>query len=94
MENMLETPPKRPIQSDKSISDCKTPPPIQQTDENSQTFLNSGNDLRMTVIPDRLNVPKAFKYTERYVKVLAFPSIYISFLRLKLKFIFFHCFSL
>ncbi|KAF3444860.1 hypothetical protein FNV43_RR14553 [Rhamnella rubrinervis] len=66
MENMLETPSKSPIQSDKSISDCKTPPPIQQADENSQICLNSGNDLRKTVTPDRLKVPKAFKYPERY----------------------------
>ncbi|KAH0997892.1 hypothetical protein GBA52_021756 [Prunus armeniaca] len=32
-------------------------------DENSQ---NSGNDLRKPTTPDRLKVPKAFKYPERY----------------------------
>ncbi|KAH7532726.1 hypothetical protein FEM48_Zijuj04G0052900 [Ziziphus jujuba var. spinosa] len=66
MENILETLPKSPIQSEKPVSDCKTPTPVRQTDENSQNCLNSGNDLRKTITPDRLKVPKAFKYPERY----------------------------
>lgn len=68
MDNMLDTPPKSPTQSDKSVPDCKTPPPVKQADENSLPCLNSGNDLRKAVTPDRLKVPKAFKYPERYAK--------------------------
>ncbi|XP_039005519.1 uncharacterized protein LOC120132895 isoform X1 [Hibiscus syriacus] len=40
-------------------------PPLQdqKLDENPQ---DSGKDLRKTCTPDRLKVPKAFKYPERY----------------------------
>ncbi|KAL6287745.1 hypothetical protein ACE6H2_012135 [Prunus campanulata] len=68
MENVPEMPPpKSPIQSSEmmNFSECITPPPppLQHKDENSQ---NSGNDLRKPTTPDRLKVPKAFKYPERY----------------------------
>ncbi|KAA8547911.1 hypothetical protein F0562_004340 [Nyssa sinensis] len=66
MEKVLKTPPKTPIQSENTLVDYKTPPPPlenQQTDQNSET---SGNDSRKTGTPDRLKVPKAFKYPERY----------------------------
>ncbi|XP_062029590.1 uncharacterized protein LOC133745519 [Rosa rugosa] len=65
MENVQEImPPKTPIQSETmSFSDCITPPPLQHKDENSQ---NSGNDIHKTITPDRLKVPKAFKFPERY----------------------------
>ncbi|MED6110905.1 hypothetical protein PIB30_047321 [Stylosanthes scabra] len=52
MENMQKTPPKVPIQPQ---PDCKTPTPL----------LSSSNELRKAVTPDRLRVPKAFKYPER-----------------------------
>ncbi|KAI4352465.1 hypothetical protein L6164_006715 [Bauhinia variegata] len=65
MENLLKTPPKAPVlQSPTTESECKTPPPIQpSTNENDQ---NSLNELRKSLTPDRLRVPKAFKYPERY----------------------------
>ncbi|KAK9271633.1 hypothetical protein L1049_001996 [Liquidambar formosana] len=63
MEKVVETPPKSPIQSENTLLDCKTPPQNQQTDEKSQ---NSGSDCRKSATPDRLKVPKAFKYPERY----------------------------
>ncbi|KAL1338215.1 hypothetical protein HN51_032901 [Arachis hypogaea] len=60
MENMLKTPPKVPIQAKplqpEPQPDCKTP----------TTPLSSFNQLRKPVTPDRLRVPKAFKYPERY----------------------------
>ncbi|KAL2499871.1 hydroxyproline-rich glycoprotein family protein [Abeliophyllum distichum] len=60
MEKILETSPKTPtIQTENSIRDQNTPPPNQK----SQTRIcNSGK----TGTPDRLNVPKAFKYPEKY----------------------------
>ncbi|XP_027359486.1 uncharacterized protein LOC113868119 [Abrus precatorius] len=63
MENMLKTPPKVPIQAQASESECKTPTPVQQPDQHDH---NSSNELRKPVTPDRLRVPKAFKYPERY----------------------------
>ncbi|KAF5480194.1 hypothetical protein F2P56_000960, partial [Juglans regia] len=63
MENVLNVPPKSPIQPENTIIDCKTPPLNQQNDENHR---NPGNDLRKPSTPDRLKVPKAFKYPERY----------------------------
>ncbi|KAL5582161.1 hypothetical protein UlMin_014603 [Ulmus minor] len=63
MENMDETPPKIPTQTETTISEQKTPTPIPQIDQNSP---NSGNDLRKPNTPDRLKVPKAFKFPERY----------------------------
>ncbi|MED6218444.1 hypothetical protein PIB30_026668 [Stylosanthes scabra] len=53
MENTQKTPPKVPTQPQ---PDCKTPTPL----------LSSSNELRKPVTPDRLRVPKAFKYPERY----------------------------
>ncbi|KAG5059934.1 hypothetical protein JHK87_000963 [Glycine soja] len=61
-ENMLKTPPKVPIQDRTPEPECKTPTPLQQ-DPNDH---NSSNELRKPVTPDRLRVPKAFKYAERY----------------------------
>ncbi|GMN42104.1 hypothetical protein TIFTF001_011324 [Ficus carica] len=56
-----------PIQSEKAVSEHKTPTPIPQTDQTPlQTSPNSGIDLRKPATPDRLKVPKAFKYPERY----------------------------
>ncbi|XP_061366515.1 uncharacterized protein LOC133309731 [Gastrolobium bilobum] len=63
MENMLKTPPKVPVQSQTPDPECKTPTPVQQKVLNDQ---NSSNELRKSVTPDRLRVPKAFKYPERY----------------------------
>ena len=57
MENMLKTPPKAPVQTPAAPEpECKTP----------TTPVNSSNELRKPVTPDRLRVPKAFKYPERY----------------------------
>ncbi|GMY12902.1 Hydroxyproline-rich glycoprotein family protein [Fagus crenata] len=61
--NMINILPKSPIQSENTITDCKTPPLIQQND---QIYQNPGNDLRKPTTPERLKVPKAFKYPERY----------------------------
>ncbi|KAL7190604.1 hypothetical protein ACSBR2_022812 [Camellia fascicularis] len=62
MEKALKTPPKTPIQSENTHSDSKcTPPQTHRTDQNSQ---NSGNGTG--TMPNRLTVPKAFKYPERY----------------------------
>ncbi|KAG8662366.1 hypothetical protein MANES_01G096000v8 [Manihot esculenta] len=64
MENLQETPKEEPMQSEATISECcKTPPHDHKIDSNS---LNSINDLRKSSTPDRLKVPKAFKYPERY----------------------------
>ncbi|TKY50185.1 hypothetical protein E2542_SST27642 [Spatholobus suberectus] len=62
-ENTLKTPPKVPIQAQTSEPECKTPTPVRQQDQNDH---NSSNELRKPVTPDRLRVPKAFKYPERY----------------------------
>nr|ACZ74665.1 hydroxyproline-rich protein [Phaseolus vulgaris] len=65
-ENMLKTLPKVPIQAQKPEPECKTPIPAQQQHQNKDR--NSSNELRkpVTVTPDHLRVPKAFKYPERY----------------------------
>ncbi|XP_019442744.1 PREDICTED: uncharacterized protein LOC109347381 [Lupinus angustifolius] len=64
MENMLTTtPPKVPIQKQITQPECNTPPPVQPLDQNCHT---TSNELRKVVTPDRLRVPKAFKYPERY----------------------------
>lgn len=75
MENVQEImPPKTPIQSETmSFPDCITPPPLQHKDENSQ---NSGNDIHKTTTPDRLKVPKAFKFPERYT-IFQYINIYV-----------------
>jgi len=66
-ENMLKTLPKVPIQAQKPEPECKTPIPAQQQHQNKDR--NSSNELRkpVTVTPDHLRVPKAFKYPERYL---------------------------
>ncbi|KAK7271854.1 hypothetical protein RJT34_28092 [Clitoria ternatea] len=64
MESMLETPPKLPIQAQPAEPECKTPTPVQRQDQNDHN--SSSNELRKPVTPDRLRVPKAFKYPERY----------------------------
>ncbi|XP_062151271.1 uncharacterized protein LOC133859757 [Alnus glutinosa] len=63
MENALTLPPKNPLQPENTVLDCKTPPQNRQNDQNDR---NSGNELRKPTTPDRLKVPKAFKYPERY----------------------------
>lgn len=64
METVLETPLKNPVQSENPLSDYKTPPPNQET---AQKIQNSANDSgNKTATPDRLKVPKAFKFPERY----------------------------
>nr|POE49904.1 hypothetical protein CFP56_32857 [Quercus suber] len=63
MENVLTMLPKSPIQPENTIIDCKTPPQIQQNDENNR---NPSNELRKPSTPERLEVPKAFKFPERY----------------------------
>ncbi|KAH7848110.1 hypothetical protein Vadar_033907 [Vaccinium darrowii] len=61
MENALKTPPKPPIHPEKTDLDTKTPTQILK-------LQNSGNDSPIITgsAPDRLTVPKAFKYPERY----------------------------
>ncbi|KAL2951100.1 hypothetical protein AAZX31_19G027700 [Glycine max] len=63
-KNMLKTPPKVPIQPQTPEPECKTPAPVQQQDPNDHN--NSSNELHKPVTPNRLRVPKAFKYPERY----------------------------
>ncbi|XVF16753.1 hypothetical protein REPUB_Repub10bG0059400 [Reevesia pubescens] len=52
-----------PIESENAGLENKTPSQNEKIDLNSQ---DSGKDLRKPCTPDRLNVPKAFKYPERY----------------------------
>ncbi|XP_052204572.1 uncharacterized protein LOC127809649 isoform X1 [Diospyros lotus] len=62
MEKAPKTPPKPPVQPENTHLDSKTPTP----DQNSQ---NSGGGSCISgcgAAPDRLEVPKAFKYPERY----------------------------
>ncbi|KAE9612617.1 hypothetical protein Lalb_Chr06g0174961 [Lupinus albus] len=54
---LTTTPPKVPIQNQITQPESNTPPPVQQLDQ---------NELNKVVTPDRLRVPKAFKYPERY----------------------------
>ncbi|XWS44399.1 hypothetical protein CRYUN_Cryun15aG0041800 [Craigia yunnanensis] len=63
MGEVMEKPFNSPIQSENGGLENKTPTQNQKIDRNSQ---DSGNDLRKTCTPDRLKVPKAFKYPERY----------------------------
>ncbi|XVF58432.1 hypothetical protein PTKIN_Ptkin07bG0066400 [Pterospermum kingtungense] len=62
-QQAMEKPLNSPIQSENGGLENKTPPQNQKFDQNSQ---NSGNDLRNNCTPNRLKVPKAFKYPERY----------------------------
>ena len=70
MENKVETPIKSPSQQEKTVLEQKTPNPIGQIDQTTQNSPSSGIDLRKPTTPDRLKVPKAFKYPERYVKIV------------------------
>ncbi|XVE83682.1 hypothetical protein DITRI_Ditri16bG0106100 [Diplodiscus trichospermus] len=63
MEQVMEKPFNGPIQSENGGLENKTPPQNQKIDQNSQ---DSGNEFRKSCTPDRLKVPKAFKYPERY----------------------------
>ncbi|KAJ9173197.1 hypothetical protein P3X46_016360 [Hevea brasiliensis] len=64
MENLQETPKREQMKSEATIFEsCNTPPQDQKSDPKS---LNSSSDLRKGSTPDRLKVPKAFKYPERY----------------------------
>lgn len=65
MEKVAETPLRSPEQAENTLLELKTPLQNGQTDE--QIPQESGNELKKTNTPDRLKVPKAFKYTERYV---------------------------
>lgn len=61
MEQTLETPPRTPIiQAENSIPDQNSPPQNQKSQ--TSPICNSGK----TGTPDRLKVPKAFKYPEKY----------------------------
>ena len=60
MENTQETPFKSLMQSKPTMLDCITPAKEDQESE------NSGNDLRKSSAPYHLQVPKAFKFPERY----------------------------
>ncbi|XP_073128896.1 uncharacterized protein [Henckelia pumila] len=63
MEKVPQTPPKSPAK-DTIASDQNTPPPLNQTTSpKSPSPICSG---RKTGTPERLKVPKAFKYPERY----------------------------
>ncbi|XP_022741583.1 uncharacterized protein LOC111293107 [Durio zibethinus] len=64
MEQVMEKPfNSSPIQSENGGLENKTPSQNQKIYQNSQ---DSDNNLRKTCTPDRLKVPKAFKYPERY----------------------------
>ncbi|XP_062106494.1 uncharacterized protein LOC133817886 [Humulus lupulus] len=66
MENRVETSVDSPSVPEKIVSKPNTPTPVLgQTDQNTHSP-SSGIDLRKPTTPDRLNVPKAFKYPERY----------------------------
>ncbi|XP_031268462.1 uncharacterized protein LOC116126923 [Pistacia vera] len=65
MEKVTETPLKSPEQAaNTTLLEHKTPLQNRQTD--GQISQDSGNELKKTNTPDRLKVPKAFKYPERY----------------------------
>ncbi|XP_057491960.1 uncharacterized protein LOC130777575 [Actinidia eriantha] len=55
MEDAPKTPPKTPIQPQNTDFGTRTPPQNQKFGQKSQN-----------TTPDRLKVPKAFKYPERY----------------------------
>lgn len=80
--------PKSPIQPENTIIDCETPPQIQQNDENNR---NPGNDLRKPSTPERLKVPKAFKFPERYTFFQCFLQFQQYTSCLVLQFVTFFC---
>ncbi|XAR71296.1 hypothetical protein NMG60_11028493 [Bertholletia excelsa] len=64
MEKAPRTPPKTPVGSENVQSDPITPPESQQSDRKSRS---SGHHSCISgATPDRLKVPKALKYPERY----------------------------
>ncbi|KAK6928096.1 hypothetical protein RJ641_006687 [Dillenia turbinata] len=65
MENENEVNSKTPIQLENTqiLENQLTPPPSFQTKEKPK---NSGIEFGKNGTPDRLKVPKAFKYSERY----------------------------
>ncbi|XP_057447713.1 uncharacterized protein LOC130739440 [Lotus japonicus] len=63
-DTTLKTPPKIPIEAQSTEPECKTPTPIPQPPQNDDP--NSTDELRKSLIPDPLRVPKAFKFPERY----------------------------
>lgn len=71
---------KIPAPLTKLVSDCNTPSPDQKRPQGSPNSLNSGNDLKTTSTPDRLKVPKAFKYSERYQQLPYFIFYFFLFL--------------
>ncbi|KAL5739209.1 hypothetical protein ACOSP7_028129 [Xanthoceras sorbifolium] len=64
MEKAVETLSKSLVQAEDTTLESKTPPQNHQSEH--EDCRDSGNDLRKTSTPDRLKVPKAFKYPERY----------------------------
>ncbi|KAK2663265.1 hypothetical protein Ddye_001839 [Dipteronia dyeriana] len=66
MEKAIETPSTSPIHVENTTSEHQTPPQSQGQQSEHQNSQDSGNDLRKTSTPDRLKVPKAFKYPERH----------------------------
>ncbi|OAY56913.1 uncharacterized protein LOC110609971 [Manihot esculenta] len=64
MENLQQTPERDPMQSEATLFDCSNKPPQNQNIDPQS--LNSSSDLCKSSTPDRLKVPMAFKYSERY----------------------------
>ncbi|XP_075515647.1 uncharacterized protein LOC142550304 [Primulina tabacum] len=62
MEKIPQTPPKSPA-GDRTYDQNTPPPPNKTGSPKSRSPICSG---RKTGTPDRLKVPKAFKYPERY----------------------------
>ncbi|XP_050226285.1 uncharacterized protein LOC126676176 [Mercurialis annua] len=63
MESLQETPETKQVQSEATVLEFKTPPQDQKKDQKS---INSGSDLRKSSTPNRLKLPIAFKYPEKY----------------------------
>ncbi|XP_021905278.1 uncharacterized protein LOC110820162 [Carica papaya] len=62
IENTVSDSTNSSLQSKVSTeSDSETPSPIQQISRDSAAY-----ELRKPITPDRLKLPKAFKYPERY----------------------------
>ncbi|KAF5735597.1 Hydroxyproline-rich glycoprotein family protein [Tripterygium wilfordii] len=67
MENSSEPTLKSPIKTKNIDLECNTPPPPSQDPLKDQNFQSSGTEkLGKIGTPDRLKVPKAFNYPERY----------------------------
>lgn len=78
MENLQQTPKRDPMQSEATLFDCSDKPPQNQNIDPQS--LNSSSDLCKSSTPDRLKVPKAFKYSERYLNRVPSPFLFF-FLR-------------